>query len=119
MRGKHQNMTKAEYASKDTVEQTTIHHFHEKLLKLKGKMNTEAGRRLAEHRHRFMEEFLDEFHQVRGAAQPQSSPPSSQLFLQTRCNRSRQGVVYTIEQKKNTTFATTAITRAQEWNGKR
>lgn len=40
---------------------TSINHFHEKLLKLKGLLNTEAGRAMAEERHRFMEEFLRRF----------------------------------------------------------
>lgn len=39
----------------------SIDHFHEKLLKLKGLMNTESGKREAEYRHRYMLRFLDEF----------------------------------------------------------
>lgn len=60
-----QGMTRAEYASGETARQTTINHFHEKLLMLRDKMNTDAGRRMAEHRHRVMEDFLEEFYQVR------------------------------------------------------
>ena len=40
---------------------TTVNHFHEKLLKLQGLMNTDSARRMAEARHRYMEGFLEEF----------------------------------------------------------
>ena len=41
--------------------QESIGHFHDKLLKLKDLMNTEIGRRMAEERHAFLEEFLDRY----------------------------------------------------------
>jgi len=40
----------------------TINHFHEKLLLLRDRMQTAAGRREAADRHAFMEEFLWRFH---------------------------------------------------------
>ena len=39
----------------------TINHFHEKLMLLKDRMQTETGRRLAAERHDFMEAFLQRF----------------------------------------------------------
>lgn len=54
------SMTEAEYRS---GRDTAINHFYEKLLKLKALMNTDAGRRLAEGRHRFMETYLERFYE--------------------------------------------------------
>jgi len=39
----------------------TINHFYEKLLLLKDRMNTDTGKKIAEERHRFMEEYVDRF----------------------------------------------------------
>ncbi|KAL2927358.1 Uncharacterized protein RDABS01_000444 [Bienertia sinuspersici] len=53
-------LSKEDYMKKDR--QTTLNHFHEKLLKLKDMMKTQAGLKRAEKRHKFMEEYLEELY---------------------------------------------------------
>ncbi|MEX1381880.1 HD domain-containing protein [Lutibacter sp.] len=53
------NMNKEEYKNSEAP---TINHFYEKLLLLKDKMNTVSGKKIAEERHQYMENFLQQFY---------------------------------------------------------
>ena len=54
-----QGMTAAAYKQSNG---SGINHFYEKLLLLKDRMNTAAGRQLAAERHAYMEGFLAQFY---------------------------------------------------------
>lgn len=41
---------------------SSIQHFYDKLLKLHGLMNTNTGRAIADQRHEYMEQFLEQFY---------------------------------------------------------
>ena len=53
------NMTKEQYKNSTAP---TINHFYEKLLLLKDLMNTKTGKKIAQQRHYFMQEFLNQFY---------------------------------------------------------
>lgn len=53
-----ENLSEKEYREGKS---SAIHHFYEKLLKLKDLMNTDSAKEMAEDRHRFMEDFLTHF----------------------------------------------------------
>lgn len=54
-----EDMTAKEYENHIS---TSVNHFYEKLLKIKYLMNTNTAKSIAENRHLYMQEFLDEFH---------------------------------------------------------
>lgn len=53
------NMTKEAYKNSNAP---SINHFYEKLLLLKDKMNTKTGQKIANNRHDYMLNFLDQFY---------------------------------------------------------
>ncbi|PKA98436.1 uncharacterized protein B0O79_2122 [Flavobacteriaceae bacterium MAR_2009_75] len=52
-------MTKEEYKKSSAP---TLNHFYEKLLLLKDKMNTTTGKKIAEKRHKYMLDYLEQFY---------------------------------------------------------
>ena len=56
-------MSKEEYKKSNSP---SLNHFYEKLLLLKDRMNTVAGRKEAEHRDAFLRQFLNEFFREMG-----------------------------------------------------
>jgi len=57
------NMNMEEYKASTSP---TINHFYEKLLLLKDKMNTKTAKKIAQQRHNFMVQFLEQFYKEWG-----------------------------------------------------
>jgi uncharacterized protein len=53
------SMSKEEYKNSNSP---TINHFYEKLLLLADKMNTKTGKKIAQERHNYMSNFLEQFY---------------------------------------------------------
>jgi uncharacterized protein len=53
------SMSKGKYKNSESP---TINHFYEKLLLLKDKMNTKTGKKIAQERHNYMSNFLEQFY---------------------------------------------------------
>ncbi len=60
-----ENLSRETYQSKSKNEETAVNHMFEKLLRLRGLMYTESGKREAEIRHRTMTAFLEAFFRER------------------------------------------------------
>lgn len=57
----HNNSTVTQEEYKENGSNTAISHFYDKLLKIKDLMNTETAKNIAIERHKYVEEFLEEF----------------------------------------------------------
>lgn len=51
------------YSTSENETDSTLSHFHEKLIHIKDSMNTPTGKKLAEERHQFMMQFIQKFEQ--------------------------------------------------------
>jgi len=51
------------FSSYKKSQNASINHFYEKLLLLKDLMNTKTAKKIAQHRHKIMEQYLSEFYQ--------------------------------------------------------
>lgn len=55
-------VTKEEYNSGNSKDNSTVNHFYVKLFRLKDTMHTRLGRQLAQERHKFMEQYIEQFY---------------------------------------------------------
>ncbi len=65
------NMSKDDYKNSAAP---TINHFYEKLLLLKDKMNTQTGKAIAQQRHQFMEQYLEQFYAEWNGVEREQNP---------------------------------------------
>ncbi|MBI4438924.1 HD domain-containing protein [Candidatus Woesearchaeota archaeon] len=56
------NLNKEDYMKSASGEGTSVEHFSQKILLLKDRMNTKTAKRIAKKRHKFVEDYLKEFH---------------------------------------------------------
>jgi uncharacterized protein len=59
--GENLNFTNDFVENPQNLSNSTVAHFYEKLFKLKDNMNTKTGKHVAQQRHQFMEDFLQQF----------------------------------------------------------
>ena len=61
---------------KENLDDSTVQHFYDKLLKLKDNMNTETAQKQAKEQHEFMKEFLKRF---KKSGREKTNPPNPHI----------------------------------------
>lgn len=54
-------LSKEDYMKTEKKQNTAINHFHEKLFKVRDLMKTQSGKKMADQRHEFMKQFVEQF----------------------------------------------------------